>query len=333
MKKKTTLKDVAREAGVSAMSVSKALNNKGGLSEDTRKRILETAKRLNYTQNMIAKSLRVDETKTIGVVLSDSSELVMGKVLRGIQDAASENEYSVIIANTDHVEAVEHKSVEVLVNKRIDGLLLVAPVSASTEDVAWMKTFSTPIVLLMRQSKEKQLDAVINDNFLGGYQMISHLVQRGAKKIAFLPLDETSQSGGERLNGGKQALKEMGIPFDSEKVFFTRPFIENGYKNAKRLLKSGYEFDALVCGCDMIAIGAMKALKEYGKKIPQDVKVTGYDDVELAGYLQVPLTTMHQPLYEIGYQGMQVLLERIQRPQMPIRKIVMESKLTIRDST
>ncbi len=333
MMKRVTIKDVAREAGVSAMSVSKALNHKPGLSEETRRRILETAHKLNYSQNMIAKSLRVEETRTIGVVLSDSSEMVLSKILRGIQDAATKEDYSIIIANTDHQVELEKKSVRTLANKRIDGLIMVAPLCYSADDIDWLGHFGMPVVLLMRQNDKKQIDTVINDNFLGGYRITEHLIKCGCKEPAFLTLTQASQSGMERLSGCMQALKDYKLELDADKVLYTPPFINDGYANAKKLLAGGKKFDGVVCGCDTIAIGAMEALREAGMKIPQDVRVTGYDDIELAGYLRTALTTMKQPLYEIGRQGLEILLDRIKYQDIPVRKIVIKSELIVREST
>lgn len=329
MAKRVTIKDVAREAGVSAMSVSKALNNKPGISVETRRRILDTANRLSYSQNMIAKSLRIEETKTIGVILSDSSEMVMAKILRGIQDTASQKDYSVITANTDHKPELERKSIQTLLDKRIDGLIIVAPMCYSSEDIDKLKASGTPTVLLMRKNDRKNIDTVINDNYLGGYKIVEHLAECGCKDLAFLAL-ETNE---DRMNGYIHALNHYKLECDSEKILYTPPFIAGGYENTKALLACGRRLDAIVCGCDTIAIGAIEALREANLRIPQDVRVTGYDDIELAGYLRTPLTTIKQPFYEIGCKGMEILLDRMAYPGMPTQKVVIKSQLIVRDST
>lgn len=330
--KNATLKDIAKAAGVSAMSVSKALNNKPGISEETRKRILRVAEELHYTQNMVAKSLRTEETMTIGVVLSDSSEMVTSRILWGIHDMAKEHHYSVIIANTDRSEETEKEAVETLINKRIDGLIMVAPIRNSTDYMTWLQNFGIPLVLLMRQNQKQSVDTVINDNFLGGYQIVEHLTRQKCRNFAFLPL-LNSQSGTERIAGYSQALRQLKIDYDDCPALLTAPFINDGYQNMKKLLESGVNFDALVCGCDTIAIGAMSALLEAGISIPKDVCVTGYDGIELASYLMVPLTTIVQPLYEMGQQGTEILLDRIKYPSIPVRKIILKSELLVQGST
>jgi len=173
--KNVTLKEVAKEAGVSVMSVSKALNNKEGLSDETRRRILEIAAQMNYSQNQVACSLRTGATRTIGVVLSDSAESVVARVLRGIQDEARRNGYSVIITNTDKQPELEYDAIQSLIDKRIDGLILVAPKCYTEERLMWIQGFGIPTVIAMRHGERGQntADAVLNNNYDGGYEVVS----------------------------------------------------------------------------------------------------------------------------------------------------------------
>lgn len=329
---KPTLKDIAQAAGVSAMTVSKALNGKPGVSDNRRREICDIAERMNYTPNLIAKSLRVDETKTIGVVLSDTSEMVTSKVLRGIQDGATERGYSIIIANTDHQPERELQSIRTLLSKQIDGLILVAPTLYTNEHIAFLKNFGIPFLFLMRKNDHSEIDTVINDNYLGGYQSIAHLVDEGCHSFQILSLSN-SQSSQEREKGYRQAFSDFKIPVSPEPFHAVTPFVEAGYDAAKQLLAQGMRFDALVCGCDTVAIGAMDALLEAGVKIPSSVRLIGYDGIDLARYLRIPLSTMAQPLYDIGLNGIEILIDRIHFPQMPVRKLVLKSELVVRRST
>ena len=329
---KPTLKDIAQAAGVSAMTVSKALNGKPGVSEDRRKEICDIAERMNYAPNLIAKSLRVDETKTIGVVLSDTSEMVISKVLRGIQDGATNHGYSIIIANTDHQPERELQSIRTLLSKQIDGLILVAPTIYTNGHIAFLKSFGIPFIFLMRKNDHSEIDTVINDNYLGGYQSIAHLVSEGCRSFQILSLSN-SQSSQEREKGYWQAFSDFKISASPKQFHAVTPFVEAGYNAAKQLLAQGVRFDALVCGCDTVAIGAMDALLEAGVKIPSSVRLIGYDGIDLARYLRIPLSTIAQPLYTIGLNGIEILLDRIRFPQMPVRKLVLKSELVVRRST
>ncbi|MDL2236384.1 LacI family transcriptional regulator [Christensenellaceae bacterium OttesenSCG-928-K19] len=328
--KPATLKDVAKEAGVSMMAVSKVLNKKGGISKETSERILKAAKKLKYNANSIARSLRVSKTYTLGVVASDSADVVLTRVLRGIQDTAAEAEYSVFISNSNQDEKLERKAVETLLRKRIDGMILVAPLLTGASNMQYIKEFGMPLVVLMRKAGMVGVDSVVNDNIRGGFEIVDYLLNKGNEKIAFVGLK--SQSGMEREQGYRDALARHGMCLDDDKILRCGPQIEEGYQNMKTLMSRGMGFDAVCCGCDMIAVGVMKALKERGVRIPEDVRVTGYDDIELADYLSVPLTTMSQPKYEIGKEGVRMLLERIDEPDGMPKQIILQSRLVIRES-
>jgi len=328
----TTLKDIASQAGVSLMTVSKVLNGKGGISRETSQRILEIARRLNYRPNQIAKSLRADETRTIGVVVSDSSQLVFAKVIRGIEEVATREGYSVIVANTDQKAEREKQAVELLLNKRIDGLILGAPMHTGEEDIRELIRFGVPLVLLMRSSQAVDVNCVINDNVLGGYEIMKQLLSTNCGEIYFLSMPQNVQSSQSRLLGNRQALTEQGLVFREDHVRYCEPFIDAGYAAMSRLLDQGLRSGGICCGCDLIAIGAIRAIQDRQLRVPEDFKVTGYDDLELADYLSVPLTTMRQPKEEIGREGVRLLLDQIQDPTRPPRQIVLRSTLIRRRS-
>lgn len=330
--RKTTLKDIAHAAGVSAMAVSKAINNKPGLSAATRNRILGIAKDMNYIPNQSAKQLRCNTTKTLGVILSDSSEMVTAKVLRAIYDCASRNGYNIIVANTDHIVDRERSAVMTLVSKQIDGLIMVAPLLHHDEDIQFLRSFDVPFVFLMRKNDSMSIDTVINDNYLGGYHTVQHLLEEGCRRFLFLLL-ENSQIGLERKMGYMQILADMRIPPDAYRFIESSSFTEAAYQAVETALDDDDSIDALVCGCDTQAIGAMNAILHKGKRIPEDICLTGYDGIDLTEYLRVSLTTVVQPLYQLGYQGTEILLDRIKYGEMPVRKIVLKSELVVREST
>ena len=333
LQKKVTLKDIAAAAGVSVMSVSNAINNKPGISEETRRRILKTVEEIGYVPNYSAKSLRTSESRTLGVVLSDSSEMVTSRVLKAIGDTCEQHDYNMILANTDHSREREMDAVRTLFGKQIDGLLMVAPLLNSREDIEALRQYDTPFVFLMRKNDSVDLDSVINDNYLGGWQVIEHLIEEGCSRFLFLLIDG-SMTSAERKDGCMQALKAHGIGPEACGFIYSAPHIDAAETAMGQVLQSGeFDYDAVVCGCDVQAIGAMSALLEAGKRIPRDVCLTGYDGVELAKYLRVGLTTVTQPLYEIGRQGTEILLDRIKYRDMPVRKVVLKSELSVRESS
>ena len=332
-KKNATIKDIARELGLSAMAVSKALNNKPGVKNETREKILQTAKNLDYKPNNMAQSLKLNRSKTIGVVASDSSSSFLSKVVRGIEDAAEKEGYNIIVCNTDSDAEKEKKAINVLISKRIDGIVLASSMLTGIEYAGFLDSLGIPCVFAVRRSDNPKADTVVNDNVLGAYQMVRYLLKGGCGRIHFINMTMNSPSSADRLAGYKKALGEAGIAYDPRIVFNVSPYIDDGYIMMRQILNKDREVKCVFCGCDTVAIGAMEALVEHGLRIPQDVQLAGYDDIEFAAYLRVPLTTMNQPKYLIGTKSVEVLMKRIRNLTDEVQNIIVRSTLSIREST
>jgi DNA-binding LacI/PurR family transcriptional regulator len=328
----TTIKDIAKELGISATAVSKALNNKGGISREMVKKIKETAKALDYKPNSIAKSLKLNKTKTIGVIISDSSYTFFPKVIKGIEEAASKEGYSIILCNTDSDREKEKKAINLLINKRIDGIILAASMLTKMEDYHFLGGLNIPFIFLIRRSEAIEADYVINDNILGAYLMVNYLLKHN-QRIYFFNINEYTPSATDRLVGYKKALEENSVPFDPSLVFNMKPEIEDGYAAIRQLLERGEEVKTIFCGCDVISIGVMEALTEKGFRIPKDIRVAGYDDIDFAAYLRVPLTTIRQPKHSIGCKGTEVLINKIDNKVKGTQHIILKPELVIRQST
>jgi len=334
VERRTTLKDIAKVANVSVMSVSNALNDKDNVSPKTKKLILDTAHKLNYFPNMTAKSLRLDKTNTLGIIVSDSSEMACAKVLRGIADSAFAQGYNILTINTDGDSELEYRAIELFHNKCVDGILMIAPTLPQKKDRDWVHSFHIPMAILMRDGTHLSIDSVLNDNLLGGYNITNYFIQRGYRSFKFLSLASVSQVGIRRLEGAKRAFQKHGLTFNPNQIRHCSPHISHAQETMQMWLnEEGVDFDVLVCACDMIAAGAMKALLCHGVRIPEQVCMSGYDDIELSEHLRVPLTTIRQPLYEIGKKGVDILLERIKTPDIPTQHILLNHTLIERDSS
>ncbi len=330
--RKTTLKDVAEKCGVSLMAVSKILNGKGGASKKTAELIIQTAREMNYTPNLVAKSLRVNATKTLGVIFSDTSQLLFAKLLKGIEDAAAEHGYNIIIANTNQSPERERDSTLVFVNKRIDGLLLAAPINTDDQSILTNLGYGIPLALLMRFT-QLPVDTVISDNYHGSYEIVDYLIRTGSRRIYFLNMPKWSMNGEERRKGYRQALLDNGLAYDEKLIRNLPPQIEDGVSAMRDLLKKGFDGDAIFCGCDMIAVGVMHAATEAGIEVPGQLRIAGYDDVDMLDYLRVPITTMRQRVYEMGREGVRLVLRRINKPDAEPVQTVLPCELIIRKST
>ncbi len=188
-------------------------------------------------------------------------------------------------------------------------------------------------MFLIRRSEDRKAPFVGNDNVAGSKAIVDYLIKTGSSRIHFLNMDRVSTSSADRLKGYTQALKDNGIKYDPSLVYNTKPDIQEGYTVIRNILESGQSIEALFCGCDILSIGAMEAILECGLKIPKDVRVCGYDDIEFAAYLRRPLTTMRQPKQSIGVKGIENLVARVEGIGDKQNVVVLKSELVVRAST
>lgn len=306
-----TIKEIAEMANVSSATVSKILNGKDQyISEATRQRVLEIVDREGYIPNAIAKSLKMKTTKTLGIVIPDVMNLFFSELARGIEDAAERRGYSVILCNSDNKLSKEERYIQVLQEKMVDGIILAASEQSVSKS---LKRRNTPLVLLDRDiAIDEEVGRIIVDNEDGAYKATQFLIDKGCRNIGFISCDDTNKSSGQRLKGHKRALRDNQMEVDENKIFLERYTIESGYQGTMKLLKSN-NLDGICCGNDLIAIGAIKALKERKINIPRDMKVIGFDDIQISQYLDPPLTTIRQPIYEMGEEAVEMLISIIEK--------------------
>lgn len=331
--RKMTMKDIAGLAGVSAMTVSAALSGKPGVSEKTRKRIREIAAALNYTPNPLARSFREDRTNTVGVILSSSFETVFAMIFKGIEEVAKQEGLGVLVATAEDDLEHEINAIRMIAGKRVDGIILTSTLQFDAGQKSLVDQFGIPYVLTVRSCKDKSVTTVLNDNYHGAYTMVDHLARTGSKRILFIALEKRRSSSAERIRGWKDALAAHGMEMSPKLLDYAPPWIESGYLMMRERIRRGVDWDTVVCGCDTIAIGVMKACREAGIDIPGQLRITGYDGIPLVDYLQVPLTTMQQPLHEVGATAMRLLQKKISDAASPAQQIYIKSTLVIRCSS
>lgn len=315
-----TIKEIAEMANVSSATVSKILNGKDKyISEATRQRVLEIVEREGYIPNAIAKSLKMKSTKTLGIIIPDVMNLFFSELARGIEDAAERKGYSVILCNSDNNEAKEEKYIQVLQEKMVDGIILTASEKSVSKS---LKRRNTPMVLLDREILiDDKVGRIVVDNEEGAYNSTSYLIKKGCKNIGFISSDNINKSSGQRLKGYQRAILENGMEYDENKIFLQNYTIDTGYEGTMSLLDRT-EIDGICCGNDLIAIGAIKALKEKGINVPGEVKIIGFDDIHISQYLDPPLTTMRQPIYEMGEEAVKMLISIIEKKDVGTVKIL-----------
>ncbi len=325
-----TIKDVARELGVSYSSISRALNGKEGVSKATRDKILEAAERMGYQPNDLARGLVNKISKTVGVIIPDINNPFFGEIVAGITDASSENEYNIFLCVSGWNPETEKEYFNTLLKKRVDGIILKS--AGKNEDYDNIKS---PLMIIERYSKFHEYNSVEVDNEMGGYLAAKHLLDCGYKNLAFILGKEDYFASHRRLKGAEKALAEHGMALNKDLVIEGSFSIEGGRQAAKQLFESGHRIDAVFGMNDLIGMGVLQYCDESNINVPDEVGVIGYDNISYAGLPQIQLTTVHQPKYELGKMLFETLLEEIQHKDSskPTKKIILNPELKIRKTT
>lgn len=328
-----TIKDIANLAGVSKTTVSKIINNKDqSISEATRQKVLNLMKEYNYVPNKLAQSLVTKKTKTIGLIIPDIRNPFFTEIARGAEDKASKEGYNLIFCNTDDKVSKEEIYLDMLVEKMIDGIVFAPSSKSSSEDKKY-KNIKVPIVLVDKDINIENVKGTVKvDNLQGTYEATKHLIKNGHKNILYLSGPLENNISIDRLNGYKKALEEDGI-------IYRQNYILEGYYSTKwgqeiiNEIDMGVNYSAICCANDLIAIGAIRSLKENNKRVPEDISVTGFDDINIANIIDPPLTTVKQPAYEIGYKSAQLLIDVLENRCDNIKHKIFAPEFIIRNST
>lgn len=331
MPQRITMADVAREAGVSLMTVSRVVNNKGEISEVTRLRVQEVIDRLGYRPSDIARGLATDRTGTVGLVVLDNANPFFSELARGVEHVAYAEGYNVFLCNTEEDTEREKAVLRSLEEKRVDGLILC---SSRLDDASLKTSLSRhpAAVLINRWLDSNEYSVIMTDDEKGARLVMEHLIQSGHSMIGFIAGPHSSYSGQQRAKGYCAALTAAGLPYRPEWQRSCRPVVEAGRETARALLAEFPEITALFCYNDLTGVGALQACADLGRAVPNSVAVTGFDDVPLAALVTPALTTCRVPMYEMGRQAMQLLLLHINGSCDDCGHIVFQPELIVRAS-
>lgn len=325
-----TIKDIARIAGVAPSVVSRALNNKYGVKESTRQRIVEIARELGYYPNSAARSLVTRRTEMIGVVMADISEPYYSQTIKGMEYLATQTGYTLLFSNSyENVEQgqVLHKMIS---GERVDGLVIVGSNIQEKSFISTLLEREIPFVLVERNFSDPRVNCIWVDNVRGGYLATKFLIDKGHKKIAHIAGNLYFQVALDRIEGYKRALAEAGIGFTEEWVAAGDFLTEGGYQAMKELLPLGCT--AVFAANDAMAYGALQAIWEAGLSVPDDIAIIGFDDLEFSGLTNPPLTTVRQPRYEMGRRSVEILVSVLRDKQPNGVKICFQPEITVRRS-
>lgn len=328
-----TIRDVAQLAGVSTATVSHVLNNTRAVSDGSRDRVFAAMEQLNYRPNAVARSLRVSETLTLGLIVPDVEIPFFARVARCIETSANEAGYNVILCNSGWSLEQELLYLDNLLARRVDGLICIS-LSMTSEHITPLLKRRTPVVWFEQARTGSRFDSVLIDNYKGAYEAATHLIAQGHRRIGCIHGLPQSQLTVDRLAGYRRALKEHDLPFDEALLFsgdYTPP---TGVIGAHRLLSLPEPPTALFAFNDMMAFGAMQAINERGLRVPEQVAVIGFDGVALTEHICPPLSTVEQPIPEMCKLAISLLLDRINdRAPVESRTAIVEPRLVCRAST
>ncbi len=325
------IKEVAAKAGVSTATVSYVLNNTRPISEEVKKRVRSAALELDYQPSSLARGLRQNKTYTIGIIIPDNTNPYFADILRGMEDAFFKQGYNIFLCNSDRNTDKETKYLEALVNRNVDGIALV-PSETDMNESFRLRQLKKPLVIVDRVLPDFPASLVLMDNLSGGYDAVKHLCNLGHKRIACLSGPEAVPTNQQRIQGYKKALADSDIPFDPELLFHEDFQINGGMEAFKKISALQKKPSALFACNDLMAIGFMKAAQESGMRIPEEMSVIGYDDIQLASLVTPTLTTMAQPRYKMGQLAADMLMTNILNPSKP-ESITLKSRLIIRNSS
>jgi LacI family transcriptional regulator len=307
-----TIKDVARESGVNVSTVSRALNGEYGVHAETREMVTAVARRLGYRPNRVARGLVTGRSHTLGLVVSDIRNPFFAEVARGAEDAAYRAGHDLILCNSDLDPEKQMLYVQSLLEKRVDGILMNSVSVLSRAQQETLAGMGAAIVLLNRAAPRAAFSSVCADNEAGGRLAGEYLLKLGHRQIAHITGPRHHGNMTDRAKGFVRALAGAGDPV-TPVVLYGKNNFTGGYEMGREILEKHPEVTAIFAANDTMAFGAIRALTEVGRRIPKDVSVIGFDDIELASIVNPALTTIHQPKYEIGAAAVEILLRHADR--------------------
>ena len=329
----TTIREVAQKARVSYATVSHVINNTRFVSEDTRERVQLAMTELNFRPNAVARSLRSGRTNTIGLILPDSSNPYFAEIGCAIEEEAFKNGYSIILCNMELDPDKENLYIDVLLKKQVDGIIFVAT-GDQLNLLDLLKSQNIPVVMIDRHLPDVEVDTITTDNQLGGYLATRHLLDLGHRCIACItgPSTNITPSRG-RLTGYKQALEEAGIPYDEAIVRLGDFHARTGMEITEQLLNQPSAPTAIFACNDLMALGALRAANKVGLKVPEDLSIVGFDNIDLTNFFNPPLTTISQEQFHLGIWATQTLVRRITDKNLPYLKDILPTRLIVRESS
>ena len=299
----------------------------------TSKRVRQAVKELNYRPNILARSLRRHETRTVGIIIPDNANPFFAEIVHGVEDFVFDENYTLLLGNSNGSSEKELEYLDLFINKQVDGVILVASAAKNRASVSLLDTNSVPTVIVDREIEADFSDTILVDNLSGGYQATNHLLELGHRRIGCITGPSQLTPSAQRVTGYRQALKERGLSIDPQLIITGDFHSASGYRAAQKLFALPERPTAIFACNDMMALGVLGAAHDAGLQVPRELAISGFDDIELGELILPRLTTIAQPTYELGSLAAELLLERLQEPDRPAERRVLPVYLIEREST
>jgi LacI family fructose operon transcriptional repressor len=325
-----SIKEVADAAGVSTATVSRVLADKPHVRPEIRERVLAAVETLNYRPNRVARSLRVQQSNTIGLIVADIQNPFFTSVSRAVEDTAYKRGLSVFLCNTDENSDKEAMYLNLMLDENVAGVIL-APTRQTADAFADMVNLAIPIVVIDRRVRGVEVDSVLIDNVEAAYKIVEHLIADGRRRIGAL-FGVGSTTGRERREGYIRALQDHSLKPSPDLASFVNAKEEEGYKAVMRLLSLPEPPDAIFTSNALLSAGAFRAIRESKLAIPDQIAFASFDETTWTSLVEPGITVIEQPTYEIGQTAAELLFKRLEEPSRPTREIILKGKLIIRQS-
>ncbi|GHO82131.1 LacI family DNA-binding transcriptional regulator [Dictyobacter formicarum] len=325
-----SIKEVAETAGVSTATVSRVLSHGQHVRPEVRQRVMEAVEKLHYRPNLVARSLRSQQSNTIGLIVSDIRNPFFTSISRVVEDIAYAQGFTVLLCNTDEDANKESIYLQLMRDTNVAGVIF-SPTRQTAASLSQQR-FDFPIVMVDRVVADFEADTVLLDNVEAAYRLATHLINNGFKRIGAI-FGETSSTGLERQQGYEQALRQHGLPVLAEYIKHTQPRVEAGYAAATALMKLPHPPEAILTSNSLTMEGALQAIRAANLSLPEDMALVGFDETPWTMLVQPSITIIAQPTYEIGKIAAELLIQRIADPSRPPRQVILRGQLHVRGSS
>ncbi len=327
-----TMKDLAKLAGVSTSTVSHVINKTRFVSDEIAERVNKAAQELNYAPSALARSLKMNRTKTIGMLMTTSTNPFFGEVVKGVERNCYQQGYNLILCNTEGDHERMKSSINTLLQKRVDGIILMCSTLVGERIDEFERYPDIPVVVMDWGPMLFSSDKIQDNSLLGGYIATKHLIENGHTQIGCITGPLNHHQAQMRYEGYKRALRESRLDINPDWVIESDFECQGGYDSFNKLKKKGTLPTALFVSNDMMAMGVINAANENHVKVPEDLSIVGYDDIHISKFMSPALTTIHQPKYRLGEAAVKTLLKKIDKESDQPEIIQLEPTLSVRKS-